>query len=307
MASLRPLCQLGRWAAPRRVGVLGTVGMRLMRAGMWRSMSTAPSSSSSSEKVPTREELIANYPVSWVWGKLITIKTPTGVIKLQTRDGPGLTQHKLFQASLPKEIIPPPPGQLFLTGKSGKIAHGLLNATRDAKCIDQAQSALAAFIDKYKADRSIVAYFHNSTHTAEMQRAYLTEQATSCGAPAPLVDALLKMLAQKRLRKLGELKRMFNRLAAEYKKEKTGSIVSAEPLSEAQYAAIAAKMQKLVAEGEALKIDRQIEPDLVGGVIIRVGNKIHDLSVGTQISRMENHLKAFFASNQQAVDKVLST
>jgi len=284
--------------------MLGTVGMRLMRAGMWRSMST---DSCQTEKVPTREELIANYPVQWVWGKTVTIKTPTGIIKLQTRDAPGATQHKLFQASLPKEIISPPPSNLMLTGKSGKIAHALLNAARDAKCVDQAQAAFDKFLDKYKADRSIVAYFHNATKTAEMQRAYLTEQAVACGAPQPLVDALLKMLAQKRLRKFGELRRMFNRLASEYKKEKTGSIVSAEPLSEAQYSAIAAKMQKLIGEGETLKIDRQIEPDMVGGVMIRVGNKVHDLSVGTQISRMEDHLKAFFAANQKAVDKVLGS
>jgi len=233
----------------------------------------------------------------------MTFKAPNGYVAVKFKDAPGVNQHKLFTATVPKEIVPPP---LILTGKSGKVAHALLNAARDAKCVDQAQSALDKFIDKYRSDRALVAYFYNCTHTGDMQRAFMTEQATALGAPTCVVDALLTMLRQKRLRKLPELRRMFNRLVAELKKEKTGTIVSAEPLTEQQYAAIAAKMEKL-APGETLKIDRQVEPELIGGLIIRVGNKIHDQSVSTQIFRMEGHLKAFFAANQQAVDKVLAS
>ena len=51
---------------------------------------------------------------------------------------------------------------------------------------------------------------------------------------------------------------------------------------------------------------RQIEPALVGGFAIRIGGRVQDLSVASQINRMEAHLKQFFAKNTDAVDKVLA-
>jgi len=278
----------------------------MLRAGMWRSMST---DSRSSAGTPTKEELIARYPFKWPWGQTLNFKTPTGEISVRFADAPGLTQHKLIQVNdLAKiEMTLPPPFALSLSGKSGRGAHALMNGARDANCGDLALSTLGKFIEKYKSDSKIVGYFHVCTNTTEMQRKFLVEHAQAVGAPQCVCDALLAMHKQKRLRKLPELRRMFNRLVVELKKEKSGSIVSAEPLTEQQYATIAAKMQKLVTPGESLKIDRQVEPEILGGLVIRVGNKIQDLSVSSQIFRMETHLKAFFANNQTAVDKVLAT
>jgi hypothetical protein len=107
----------------------------------------------------------------------------------------------------------------------------------------------------------------------------------------------------------------------------TCNVACFQPLSEKQYEAISAKMRKLVKPDETLVITRevpqpssspsmtpfgrspvthlQVEPALVGGFIIRIGNRAQDLSVANQITRMEAHLKDFFAKNNAVRPKRL--
>jgi hypothetical protein len=94
----------------------------------------------------------------------------------------------------------------------------------------------------------------------------------------------------------------FRELVQEHRKEVEGAVVSAEPLTDSQFNAIVGKMQKLTASGEKLLIKRQVDPDLIGGFVIRVGDRVQDLSVAAQIARMQKHLGTFFSSNPAVHD-----
>lgn len=268
-----------------------------------RALATKPGSP---EDEAERKRLIDSFPYPFPWGQTFDVKTPRFTLKIKIpQDRPAPKQHKLAYKIDPAPPDVPEHPSVFL-GPAGKVAHSLFNQASKDGSLDTVKASLFAFAAMFEAKREIQINLMNPRTALEDKFKYVREVAASVGATEALAEALVGMQRDKKLHKVGDASKFFNVLVAEHRKEKTGSIISAEPLSEKQYEAIGAKMRKLVKPDETLLITRELEPSLVGGFIIRIGNRAQDLSVASQISRMESHLKDFFATNSAAVDKVLA-
>ena len=65
-------------------------------------------------------------------------------------------------------------------------------------------------------------------------------------------------------------------------------IKSAQPLADSERQAL---REKLTADfGEDLEFDFQVDPAIIGGLIIRVGDKLIDSSIATRLNRMRDQL-----------------
>lgn len=253
-----------------------------------------------------KARLIAAFPYAWPWGQTITVKTPRADLKITIpQDRPAPKQHKLAYTI---DAAPPdvPSAPSYFVGPIGKVSHGIFNEALKTNSLESVKQALWAFVHLLEDKREIRMNLMSPITSFEQKFDYVRELAVSVGANEAVSNALVGLQRDKKLHKLNEIAKNFNVLLAEHRKEKSGAIISAEPLSEQQYAAITAKMNKLVKPDEKLIINREIEPALVGGFIIRIGNRAQDLSVQSQITRMEKHLKAFFAQNEDAASKVLA-
>jgi len=194
---------------------------------------------------------------------------------------------------------------LLFLGKTGKLAHKMFKAAREAnESYDAVLQAFEGFFLRYEQDNILRNYLKHPRILQPAREQKLREVVAELKAPPVIEEVVLTLYHNKLLPKMKLVRRLYTKLVAEARNEVRAAIVSAEPLTEQQYAAIAAKMQKL-APGANLVIEREVNAALVGGFVIRVGNKVQDLSVNTQIERMEVHLKKFFDSNEKAVDRVL--
>ncbi len=109
---------------------------------------------------------------------------------------------------------------------------------------------------------------------------------------------LLDEKAQNFVRVLGENDRFevlpeicqeFIRLRDDYLKVKAVEIVSARPLSAEDEKAIVAKLEKKYQA--TVSLTRTIDPSIMGGVIIRIGDEVIDGSVKTNLGRLSSTLK----------------
>lgn len=65
-------------------------------------------------------------------------------------------------------------------------------------------------------------------------------------------------------------------------------IKSAQPLADSERQAL---REKLTADfGEDLEFDFQVDPAIIGGLVIRVGDKLIDSSIATRLNRMRDQL-----------------
>jgi len=252
-----------------------------------------------------KSRLIASFPYSWPWGQTIDFDFGKGKIKVQIPDRPGTKQHKLAY-----NIDPAPPevpaAPSYFTGPTGKAAHGLFNAAlKSGESLETIKDSLSKFTAAFEVKRDIKIQLMNPRTSAEDKLTYIRQLSKSLGCSALITEHLIALQKEKKLHKIKDTNKAFGILVSEHRKEKQGAIISAEPLSEKHYTAIYEKMKQLLKPGEQLTVTREIDPSLIRGFMIRVGNRIQDLSVQAQILRMEGHLKQFFAKNKTAADKVL--
>ena len=65
---------------------------------------------------------------------------------------------------------------------------------------------------------------------------------------------------------------------------------TALPLDDGQRAEIAARLRALT--GEQVEMDETVDPDLIGGVAVRIGDRLYDASVRSRLERLRARLTA---------------
>ena len=67
-----------------------------------------------------------------------------------------------------------------------------------------------------------------------------------------------------------------------------GRVISAHPLSEADKAELKANLEKTT--GKQVRLDFEIDKELIGGVVTRIGSTVYDGSVRTQLENLREKL-----------------
>jgi len=298
-------CATGLKRLPHRIPIVNAAAaVRCLATSSGSGSGPAKGSAADSAE---RDRLIAQYPYPWPWGQKFDVSTGKYTIKVSIpQDRPAIKQHKLAYKidPAPAEV---PPAPSFFVGPAGKAAHKLFDEALKANVLDNVKQSLDKFLAVYESKRDIKNALLNPRTTIDDKLKYVRDVTASVGCDELTAEHLLVLQKAKRLGKVAEIARNYATLLAEHRKERHGSVISAEPLSDAHFEQIREKMLKLVRPDERLIISREVNPDLVGGFVIRIGNRAQNLSVAAQITRMETHLKEFFAKNKQAVDKVLAS
>ncbi|HEY0959675.1 MAG TPA: F0F1 ATP synthase subunit delta [Novosphingobium sp.] len=107
---------------------------------------------------------------------------------------------------------------------------------------------------------------------------------------APLTKNFVGLLAaNRRLAVLPEIVRAFAAIAAAQRGEVTAEVTSAHPLNDDQLAQLADKLK--AREGKEVKIKTSVDPELLGGLVVRIGSRQIDGSIRTRLNSLANAMK----------------
>ena len=109
------------------------------------------------------------------------------------------------------------------------------------------------------------------------------------GFSKPVHDFVGVIAANRRLRSLREIVVAFARLVAERRGIVTAQVASARPLSEVQRQQLRARL--IEAGYGNVNIQEQVEPDLLGGLVVRVGARLYDTSLKSRLQRLQYAMK----------------
>jgi F-type H+-transporting ATPase subunit delta len=105
-----------------------------------------------------------------------------------------------------------------------------------------------------------------------------------------LARNFLGLLAQnRRLFALPEMIASFLNRLAERRGEVTAAVVAAQDLTPAQRAAVDEQLRKAV--GRKVAIDLQVDPSLLGGLVVKVGSRMIDASLKSKLHRLQLAMK----------------
>jgi F-type H+-transporting ATPase subunit delta len=104
----------------------------------------------------------------------------------------------------------------------------------------------------------------------------------------PVLNLIKLMLRRGRIEELPRVAREFGRLDDERQGITHATATSAAPLSPDDVRAITTKLEQTT--GGRIALDVQVDPSLLGGVVVRVGDRLIDGSVRSRLERLRNQL-----------------
>jgi F-type H+-transporting ATPase subunit delta len=109
------------------------------------------------------------------------------------------------------------------------------------------------------------------------------------GKVTPLVSRFIQMLVEKRrISLLVEINGEFQRLADAYRNIVRAEVTTAVPLSADQATELQAGLARRT--GRRVELIPRVDPAIVGGVIVRIGDQVMDGSIRSQLIRLKRQL-----------------
>lgn len=110
------------------------------------------------------------------------------------------------------------------------------------------------------------------------------------GQANPLVvNTLLVLIDRKRITETVDVVNEFATLSNEAKGIAEAKVFSTRPLTDDERASISAAFAQKVGK-QALRIENEIDPSLIGGIRLQIGNRIFDSSVSAKLDRLKKQL-----------------
>ena len=106
----------------------------------------------------------------------------------------------------------------------------------------------------------------------------------------PLTANFLGVLARNgRKNELSKVIRAFRQLATDHRGEATAEVVTAHPLNDDQLSAL--KQQLRARAGRDVNVDASIDPNILGGIVVKLGSQRIDASIRTKLNRLASAMK----------------
>jgi F-type H+-transporting ATPase subunit delta len=169
-----------------------------------------------------------------------------------------------------------------------RYAKALLDVALKEADPAQAERDLASFVDALHQHRELRIALTTPSVPAAKKRGIVEATAATLGM-APTTVKLLALLADRdRLSLADELLAMFRELLLAHQQVVRAEIRSATPLSPEAVQAIESRLSAVT--GKKVAVETVVDPDLIGGVLAKVGSTVYDGTVKTQLEKLRQQL-----------------
>lgn len=133
------------------------------------------------------------------------------------------------------------------------------------------------------------ALLHQPQVTTERKKSVLSEVLKGEATPATLNFVHL-LTDKRRIDLLGDIATELERLVRERQNIARAIAVTAQPMHPSQVDALKASLEKQT--GKTIELSTEIDPSLLGGVLVRIGDTVMDGSVRGKLDRLHEQLLA---------------
>ncbi|KAL2160361.1 hypothetical protein VTH06DRAFT_1534 [Thermothelomyces fergusii] len=201
-----------------------------------------------------------------------------------------LGQTRTFAAPASSEKVKPP---VALFGLDGTYATALYTAAVKTSSVEPTAKGIAALGNLIQKDSKLVTILQSPTLTAAHKNIIIAELQKSAGVSGPTIKNFLETLAENnRLGLLPGVCSKYNELMSAVRGEVEVIVTSAQSLDSKALARVEGAVAKssYAGNGKKLKVTNKVNPDIVGGVIVEVGDRTIDLSVSSKLAKMNKLL-----------------
>jgi len=165
-------------------------------------------------------------------------------------------------------------------------ARSLFEVARGHGNLDVVREQLGQVADALESDQQLQVFFFSPYFSTEEKKAGLRRAITDAD---PVVINFLELLIEKhRMPAIFRVRRTFEKLWQDENRLLPVSVTSAVPLDEATVRQIGDRIAEQT--GRRVDLTARVEPDILGGIIVRVGNAVLDASIRHRLDKLRREV-----------------
>ncbi|KAF3992694.1 hypothetical protein FT663_02207 [Candidozyma haemuli var. vulneris] len=183
-----------------------------------------------------------------------------------------------------------PPVQLF--GVDGTYANALYSASVEQSSVDSSYQGLTKVADLIKQDKKVSEFLTNPALNRDDRKTVIDTISKSLSLDKTVHNFLGVLSENNRLAEFDNIYKNFGSLYEAYQGVVEARITSSKPLDNKTLKRLQAAIQKssFVGDGKTLKINSVVSPEILGGLVVEVGDKTLDLSISSKVARLNQTL-----------------
>ena len=169
-----------------------------------------------------------------------------------------------------------------------RYARAILELGTEHRNLDQLGAQLRALAQAMKVSDELLSSLTNPAIRRADRRKVIDALLQRVGASQHVRNVVYILLDGERLASLPAISREVDAMIEARSGRISAEVTSARPLDAAELAQISAALEKL--SGKQVSITRREDPDLLGGVVAKVGDTVYDGSLRTQLRSLRDEL-----------------
>jgi F-type H+-transporting ATPase subunit delta len=170
-----------------------------------------------------------------------------------------------------------------------RYAKALVQLGAEEGAVEKFNTELAAINAVLADNPGLNSIFRSPAYGSEAKREILKELIGKLGLSVTVANFLQLVLDRNRLGFLPQIADSLSAFADELSGVIRPTLSSGLSLDESQVAEIKAALEKSTGKKVVLKVE--VDPNLIGGVVTKIGGTVYDGSVRTQLDRIEDILQ----------------
>jgi F-type H+-transporting ATPase subunit delta len=169
---------------------------------------------------------------------------------------------------------------------AGVYARSLFQVAQEQDKLDELREQLAEFADALSQSREMQQFFFSPYFSTKEKEEGL-EKVVS-GADPAILNFLKLLIENHRMPVLFRVRGEFDRLWEEENKLLPVHVTSAVELDQGTVKQIGDRISEQT--GRRVELSSEVEPDILGGIVVRVGNSVLDASIRNRLEQLRKQV-----------------
>ena len=178
----------------------------------------------------------------------------------------------------------------IVSGMAGRYASALFSLAKDSRSIDVVAADLKSFDALVQANPDLQLLVRSPVFTADDQSRALKAVLERAGIGGLTANFLLLVASKRRLFAVRTMIRDFQALDDADRGVSRAHVTVAEPLGDADREALTRSLMDATG-GKSVELDMTVNPDIIGGIIVRLGSRMVDASLKTKLNSIRTRMK----------------
>ncbi|MGA9038115.1 MAG: F0F1 ATP synthase subunit delta [Pseudolabrys sp.] len=178
----------------------------------------------------------------------------------------------------------------IISGMAGRYATALFELARDNKAVDAVKKDLDQFDALANGSADLNRLVRSPVFGADEQLKALSAILAKVGITGLSANFLRVITTNRRLFAVRDMIRAYRALVARHKGEVTAQVTVAEKLNDKNLDALKSAL-KSVTGGKDIDLEVEVDPAIIGGLIVKVGSRMVDSSLRTKLNSIKFAMK----------------